>query len=67
MSLKKVFGSGDRPSSAVQKAAAAHGLSLFYVKYMGAMDVAEPKGSHIADNAMKLVCCRVLLCSITSI
>lgn len=56
MSLKKMFGSGtDRPSAAVQRAAAAHGLSLFYVKYMGAMDVGEPKGSHVADNAMRQV------------
>ncbi len=55
MSMKKLFGGSDRPSVAVQRAAAAHGLSIFYVKYMGTMDVAEAKGSHVADTAMRQV------------
>lgn len=53
--MKKLFGVGERPSSAVQRAAAAHGLTIFYVKYMGAMDVTDVKGSEMVNNAMKQV------------
>eukprot|EP00047_Mylnosiga_fluctuans_P003901 m.231608 g.231608 ORF g.231608 m.231608 type:complete len:551 (-) comp12239_c0_seq1:53-1705(-) len=53
--MKKLFQAPDRPSAAVQRAAAAHGLSIFYVKYLGAIEVSEPKGAHVAETAMKQV------------
>ncbi len=56
MSLRKLFKNDSRPSSALQKAAMAHGLCLYYVKYMGSMEVQDVRGSIVAEDAMKKVC-----------
>ena len=51
--MSRLFKRSERPSEAVQRAARAHGLSLYYVKYYGKEEVPEAKVS-------KGVCCVVV-------
>ncbi len=44
-----MFKKKDQPSEAILKAAKANGVHLYYVRYMGNMEVEERKGQHVVD------------------
>eukprot|EP00054_Salpingoeca_dolichothecata_P006914 m.40492 g.40492 ORF g.40492 m.40492 type:complete len:641 (-) comp16754_c0_seq4:158-2080(-) len=50
-----VFKKKDVPSQALQRAAMAHGLSLFYVKYLGHIEVSGSRGAEVVAYALSEV------------
>ncbi len=50
--MSKLFKRAEKPSAAVQRAAMAQGMSLYFVKFLGKENVPEAKGAQVVDYAL---------------